>query len=406
MDRNLPEGATVTVRAPQIVGELRHRFYNLKEGGQDAVRSWMNAVFREMGDGIHIREDEAYLFGTNNEFNEIGTDPLQDRTYFEKDKRDRLAFWGVNRLKDMSNLNTDLFSTMSNYACMSSMYGAMSSVVDIAELGKQVLAARTLRNPGDNEDKQVSGKNTRCYARYLKMLEKQVYGLDVTPPRFQEARIGLKLIRNLTALGSRIALSFSGFGGLVNANTGLIEVLKEAFTGEFYTKEELWDSIKFFYRFIISNWRSKGGHQRKMDQISLLVRHFDMLGRNKDFLKGQRYDRGLFGMGPNLKSWLKSIAMAPYQLGEFFMNVFPFIAILRHEKYWIEASDGKGGKTLKPISMLDLYDYHDEIEVEDYSTAESKKVKKQIDRVSLKKGMVAFLSRKDYNNYNLINKIL
>lgn len=120
MDNMLPTGATVYVRAPQIHGTLRHRKYNLNNAKQK--KAFRRAVAREMGDGIHIRPDEAYLFGTNNEFNNIGEDPMEHQMYFEKEKRERLAFWGVNKLPDMSDINTDLFSTMANYGAMACSY--------------------------------------------------------------------------------------------------------------------------------------------------------------------------------------------------------------------------------------------------------------------------------------------
>ena len=285
MDNMLPSGATVNVRAPQIVGSLRHRYYDLRGAGNGRWRSLRKAILREMGDGVHIREDEAYMFGTNNEFNEVGQDPLENEMYFEKDKRERLAFWGVNRLKDMSNLNTDLFSTLVNYGAMVSTYQAMSGVVDMAELCKEVLASRQLKTPGQSAKKQKKGTETRTYARYCKLVEKNIYGLNVTPPKFHIGRIALKVLQNLAGLGTRFMLEWNLPGGTVNAGTGLIEVLKEAGAGEHYTVGELGKAMKFYYSHILGNWRQKGGHQAKTDKLSLLVRHFNILGENKAFFK-------------------------------------------------------------------------------------------------------------------------
>lgn len=258
MDSYLPYGATVNVRAPQITGRLVHRYRNLRNKGNGIGSSLRKAICREMGDGVHIREDEAYMFGTNNEFNEIGLDPLQNTVMFEKDKRERLAFWGVNKLKDMSNLNTDLFSTLLNYGCMAATYNAMSSVVDIAELAKEVEARRTIGTPG----KEKTGAGSRAYNRYLKFLEKNVYGLSVTPPKMMGAKIALKMLRSLNHLGTWLALSGSLPGGTVNAGTGFIEVVKEALAGEQYNRKDLGKAMGLYFKYLWSNIMetAKGRH--------------------------------------------------------------------------------------------------------------------------------------------------
>lgn len=369
MDTMLPPGATVTTRAPQIVGNLRHRYYDLRSAGNSRWKSFRRAVLREMGDGVHIREDEAYLFGTNNEFNEVGQDPLQNQLFFEKDKRERLAFWGVNKLNDMSNINTDLFSTLANYGAMACTYQAMSSVVDIAELGKEVLGARQLKQAGWWFNKQKKGTETRTYARYCKMLEKNVYGLNVTPPKFHVGRILLKVLQGLAITGTKFMLEYNIPGGTVNAGTGLIEVFKEAGAGEHFTGKELRHAMGFYFKNIFSNWGQKGGHQAKTDKLSLLVRHFNILGDNKQFFKSQKYDKGLIahklrkaGIGPNWKSWIDGWGMSAYSMGEHFMQTYPYVAMAMHDKYYVEVDDGKGGKKLKQVDMLDLYDFKDALD--------------------------------------------
>lgn len=406
MDTMLPPGATVNVRAPQIVGSLRHRYYDLRNAGNGRWRSFRKAVLREMGDGIHIRPDEAYMFGTNNEFNEVGQDPLENQLFFEKDKRERLAFWGVNRLPDMSDINTDLFSTLMNYGCMASTYQAMSGVVDIAELGKEVLASRQKKTPGMSTKKQKKGSETRTYTRYCKFVEKNVYGLNVTPPKYHIGRIALKVLQGLAGLGTRFMLEWNIPGGTVNAGTGFIEVFKEAGAGEHYTVKELGRAMKFYFSHIFGNWRQKGGHQAKTDKLSLLVRHFNILGENKEFFKTKKYDKGLIahklrklGIGPNWKSWIDGWAMSAYTMGEHFMQSFPYIAMAMHDKYYVEEDDGNGGKRLKEVEMLDLYDYQEEMETVDGDT-------EIVDRVTLKKDVTAFLSPRDYRDYKLIQEVL
>lgn len=405
MDKMLPAGATVNVRAPQIIGNLRHRYLDLRSGGHTRWQSFRGAVLKEMGDGVHIRPDEAYMFGTNNEFNDIGEDPLENQMYFEKDKRQRIAFWGVNRLHDTSNINTDLFSTLANYGGMAATYGAMSSVVDVAELGKEVLSSRQYKRNswmGKRRDKQKRGTETRVTGRYLKWLENNVYGLNVTPPKFNPVRVALKLLQGFSRRAVKFMLNWNIPSGTINASTGLIEVFKEAGAGEHFSKTDLAWAMNYYFGHVFQNWGEtlKGRHLAKMDKLSLLIRHFDMLGDNKAFFKSQKYDKGLIasglrklGIGPNFKTWLRNAGMSLYTMGEHMMQTIPQLAMLKSLEYWVESADGKG---LKKVSMIDLYDFKGSVEG----------LKEDVDIVSLKKGTLAFLSRAEHKNYKAIQEAL
>jgi hypothetical protein len=108
----------------------------------------------------------------------------------------------------------------------------MSSVVDIAELGERVLGARRLKTPGQNEKIQKEGVETRTYNRYCKLIEKNIYGLNVTPPKYNVGKMALKLLNGLSRIGVSFLLEWAYPGGTVNAGTGLVEIMKEAGAGE------------------------------------------------------------------------------------------------------------------------------------------------------------------------------
>lgn len=85
--------------------------------------------------------------------------------------------------------------------------------------------------------------------------------------------------------------------------------------------------------------------------------------------------------------------MSLYTMGEHMMQTIPQLAMLKSLEYWVESADGKG---LEKVSMIDLYDFKGSV----------KGLKEDVDVVSLKKGTIAFLSRKDHKDYKAIQEAL
>lgn len=78
----------------------------------------------------------------------------------------------------------------------------------------------------------------------------------------------------------------------------------------------------------------------------MYIRHFNILSENKDFYKGQRYDKGLLRVSPDASSFMGGFLMLPYRSGEHFMQCFPYFAIGYNQKYWIEVEEN-GVKNIK-----------------------------------------------------------
>jgi hypothetical protein len=153
----------------------------------NSIQAFGHAMRRKAQDFAVVRPDEAWMFGSNNEFNEIEEDPLENPMFFEKEKINRLPLFGINKLKDMNDLSTDLFGTMLQYGSMAATYNAMERVVDVFELGRDVLKQRKVGNKVESNRESES----RAYSRYAKFLEKQIYGLNVDPqfiPCFSQYR--------------------------------------------------------------------------------------------------------------------------------------------------------------------------------------------------------------------------
>jgi len=351
MDGLLPAGATVPTRAPQMVGRFSHRIENLR---QRTGEGWLSAGGRilrmKVAEMWNVRDDEGYLFGTNNEFNELEEDPTQSPAFYEKESRDRLPVFGVNKLRNMDDLSTDLFGTMMAYGSMASSFFAMKQYVDVFGVAKDVLKRREVAGVKESERPSES----RAYGRFIKFIEKNVYGINVTPPKFGKNGF-IKFLNSLSALGSRILLGGNVAGGIVNTGTGINEILKEALAGEHFGISDVNAANKLYFSNVIDSF-VQGYKQRKDDKVSLWIRHWNILGENRDFLRGQSFDqRGMFKNDYGIWRFMDQSLMLPYSTGDHYMQTIPYFALANT----VTVYDSEGN----PIKLMDAYSVVDGEEV-------------------------------------------
>lgn len=353
MDSLLPKNATVRWRAPQMTGRFAHRFRNLRAQMGNSLSAFGHALRSKAQDLAIVRTDEAWMFGSNNEFNEIEDDPLENPLYFEKEKINRLPLWGINKLKDMSLLSTDLFGTLLEYSSMASTYKAMERVVDVFELGRDVLKQRKVGNKIEAKRDEES----RAYSRYVKFLEKNVYGINVTPPSWDRKGMWRKIANTLSSIGGRILLWGNAHGGIVNTGTGIFEMLKEGIAGENFTVAEGHQAHKMYFDGLLETMMNGFANiQRPQDKNSLWIRHWNILSENKSFFRSQQYDTKAMSLLDNrLWSWFGHTMMLPYSSGDHYMQTIPYYAMGIHEKVY----DREGNR----MNLIDAYEIVDGKEV-------------------------------------------
>lgn len=357
MDSMLPAHSTVTWRAPQFTGKSYHRFSNLNKKMQNSRAAFGNMLRKKVIDTFAVRQDEAYLFGSNNEFNEIEEDPLENNMYFEKEKINRLPLFGINKLKDMTDLSTDLFGSLVRYASMASTYMTYSRIVDMAELGSDVMRHRQIGGTLESDRKESS----RAMTRYMKFLQNNIYNVHVTAPKFDSKGMMRKLANTLSSVASRLFLGGNVLGGAVNTGTGVIEILKEAATGEFFTTSDLNKALKMYFDGVFSPDGYGGSFTnmlanplRPMDKNNLWIRHWNITSKRTEFYRNQKYDRnepGILRFNNRLWEWYDHTLWLPYSSGDHFMQCIPFYALGIHQKVY--DIDGK------EMSLIDAYDIVD-----------------------------------------------
>lgn len=409
MDALLPKNATVAERAPQFTGQLRHKFRNLK-GQHNNAGAFGRAIRRRAHDLVYVKPEEAYLFGSNNEFNELNEDPLENEEYFEKEKIDRLPLFGINKLHNMNDLSTDLFGGLLQYGSMAATYAAMSQVVDVFELGRDVLKQRRV---GDKMEKDLKSES-RAYSRYAKFLEKQVYGINVEAPKWDRRGTLRKLANSFSSIGGRILLWGNVHGGIVNTGTGMFEIFKEAAAGENFNMTELAKAHQMYFDSILGPllpgkkyWKGVGNSlldkQRPDDKNSLWIRHWNILSENRAFLHNQKYDTKAMSLLDNrLWEWFGHTMMLPYSSGDHYMQTIPYYAMGIRQKVY----DHEGNQ----MSLMDAYDVVDGDEVfavdkqynQDHSDDEV--LGRTHKRIKLKDGI--FRSAEDIDKYDTVTGLI
>ena len=342
IDDRLPEGYTYTYRLPQFKGTFMDKVRNkrLFEGTAAAITQTVRGEIRD----TFCESSDDTEYGCNYTYNSEDDEIFHDKLAYEKEKLNRVPIYGINRMKDTSELSTDIFHSILAYAGMANNYAAVSQVVDTLEVGKEVLSRRTVG--GVYRESEIQGDKSRAFNRYLKFLDKQVYGIGA---KKIELKVGRGIVLNkvagfLSGLASKVYLGGNVAGGLVNLGTGFIEVAKEAGAGENFTVKDWAKANTAYFESLPHNlWDT--GKQIKDDKVSLFIKYFNVLGENKSNWRdwSTRESRLMNFFGQSL--WL------PYKSGEHYMQTVPYIALAQSTKLY----DEKG----KAISLWDAYQVED-----------------------------------------------
>ena len=198
---------------------------------------------------------------------------------------------------------------------MASTFGAFKTIVDALELFSDALKHRKVEGIVESERK----KESRAHARYMKFLQNNVYGIAITPPRWDRKGTLRKLAGKLSGMSSALYLGGNVAGGVVNTGTGMIEIFKEASTGE-------GDGYFSSFTNMLTN------PQRPMDKNNLWIRHWAITNDSRKFYRKQRYDTNV--VNNRLFDWFGHCLWLPYSSGDHYMQCIPFYALGIHEKVY------------------------------------------------------------------------
>ena len=341
LDARLPEGSTNLYRMPQFKGTFLNKVRNkqLTDSTRQAFKSTVCQDIR----ATFCEDSEDRDYGSELTYNALEDDVFENELAFEREKVNRLPIFGINKLKDTSDISTDLFYSMFAYSGMVNSYAAMGQLVDTLEVGKEVLSRRKV---GGIKTEKERTDPSRAFTRYQKFLDKQVYGINNKKVKVGNIVVN-KIAGFFTGLASKLFLGGNIPGGIVNAGTGAIEVFKEAFAGEHFTMHDWRVAHQEYNKSLPYNiWSEVTGDATPDNKVALMIQHFNILGNEKDRQRDwhtdtvSRFRRGWIGYtGDNV--------FLPYKAGEHYMQSIAYLGLASSIKVY----DKKGN----PISLLNAY---------------------------------------------------
>lgn len=334
----LIDGNGVMYRAPQFKGTTTDKIKNrmLFENSNKAV---LYTLRNNLADTF-LEDSEDTQFGSQLTYNTIDEDMFSNELQAEREKLNRIPLYGINKLRDTSQLSTDLFQSTLAYAGMASSYAALNSIVGALEVGMDVLK---YRNVGGLRNEITRKETSRSYTRLSKFMDNNVYGINTPKLKIGKRLVLNKLIGTFSGIASKVFLGGNVIGGAANLTMGASEIFKEAIGGEYFSVKD-WKAAHInYWKDMPSNWLN-AGEDVKEDKVSLFMRHFDVLDNadreSRDWFTRKSKLVKLNPLGENL--------FLPYKVGEHYMQAMAFLAVANGTKL----VDSLGN----PISLYNAYE--------------------------------------------------
>lgn len=360
LDSYLPAGATISYRMPQFRGTfnntVRNRANFFEYGHYKKARAWMKTFGRRGILEAFVETADDTDYGDMTTMNNPDEELLGTRLDYEMERANRLPIFGVNKLQNMQDLSTDIFGSTLAYASMATTYLCMSNVVDALEVGKEALYVRNFKeenvskinklntkiglhleskHPSHHKIKTKNeGTMNLAYTRYLKFLDKQVYGISSTKWGFTLAsgkRILLnKIVQNLSSLAGTMFLKGNVLGGTVNTITGFNNIFKEACVGEnFDLKDWTW-AHKYYYSSWGTMWVKDLGSLKKTSRLDLFLQQMNAQSDSKERFRNWHTNRS------RLNNFYRMSGYLPYSAGDHYMQAMSYLSVAHGTKLYNE----------------------------------------------------------------------
>lgn len=356
LDSMLPFGASTSHRAPQFRGTFMNTVRNkvpFEKGMLKNTKAWVKTFGRRGFLENFVETADDTEFGDMNTMNHPDEELLGSKLDYESERASRLPIFGVNKLKNMEDLSTDLFHSTLAYASMATSYSVVSNVVDGLEVGKEALYNRRFtgdnnKNSGlrgliqsrrnHNHETYDEGSKNRAYGRYLKFLDKQVYGISSAPfgVTIGNKRIILnKIMQNLSSLAGSMFLKGNVLGGAVNTATGFNNIFKEAVTAEYFDTKDWRFAHKYYFSNWVQMWSKDLGSLRKTNRLDLFLEQMNALSDNREKFKNWHTNRS------RLNNFYRMTGYLPYSSGDHYMQAMSYLSVAHGTNlYNVDGSKG------------------------------------------------------------------
>lgn len=336
LDSYLPEKYTTLTNAVKIRKDLLERVKS-----SDDVKSGTKQIWESIKDEF-IRRTDDVDFGdratvTDFEDNEVQTLPI----YFTKMKEGESA----------NDLSTDIVSTLTAYAAMANDFDEMNKVIDVLELGRDLLRERQITQtqggkPLVEKFKAVGrkvesiltkkGEATRFIQRLNDFFEMQVYGRYMADEgTFGKTNIDKGKVANfVNRVTSMNNLALNVLSGISNVATGTVMMRIESFAGEFFNEKNTITADRIYGQ-SLPEYLAEIGSRVKTSKLALWDELFNVMQEYEQDVKEVNFDR---------KSWFSrmfntSTLFFMNNAGEHWMQNRTSLALA--DAYKMKAPDGK-----------------------------------------------------------------
>ena len=336
LDSYLPEKYTTLTNAVKIRKDLLERVKS-----SDDVKSGTKQIWESIKDEF-IRRTDDVDFGdraTVKDFegNEVQTLPI----YFTKLKEGESA----------NDLSTDIVSTLTAYAAMANDFDEMNKVIDVLELGRDLLRERQITQTQGGKPlvekfkavgRKVEGKltkegeATRFVQRLNDFFEMQVYGRYMADEgTFGKTNIDKGKVANfVNRVTSMNNLALNVLSGISNVATGTVMMRIESFAGEFFNEKNTITADRVYGQYL-PEYLAEIGSRVKTSKLALWDELFNVMQEYEQDVREVNFDR---------KSWFSrmfntSTLFFMNNAGEHWMQNRTSLALA--DAYKMKAPDGK-----------------------------------------------------------------
>ena len=336
LDSYLPEKYTTLTNAVKIRKDLLERVKS-----SNGVGSGIKQIWESIKDEF-IRRTDDIDFGdraTVKDFegNEVRTLPI----YFTKLKEGESA----------NDLSTDIVSTLTAYAAMANDFDEMNKVIDVLELGRDLLRERqVIQTQGGKplvekfkaigrevESKLTKeGEATRFIQRLNNFFEMQVYGRYMADEgTFGKTNIDKgKVVNFINRVTSMNNLALNILSGISNIATGKVMMRIESFAGEFFNEKNTITADRVYGQSLPA-YLAEIGNRVKTSKLALWNELFNVMQEYEQDVREVNFDR---------KTWFSrmfgtSTLFFMNNAGEHWMQTRTSLALA--DAYKMKAPNGK-----------------------------------------------------------------
>lgn len=292
LDSYLPEKYTTLTNAVKIRKDLLERVKS-----SNGVKSGAKQIWESIKDEF-IRRTDDVDFGdraTVKDFegNEVQTLPI----YFTKLKEGESA----------NDLSTDIVSTLTAYAAMANDFDEMNKVIDVLELGRDLLRERQViqtqggkplvekfKAVGRKVESKLTkeGEATRFVQRLNDFFEMQVYGRYMADEgTFGKTNIDKGKVANfVNRVTSMNNLALNVLSGISNIATGKVMMRIESFAGEFFNEKNTITADRIYGQ-ALPAYLAEIGNRVKTSKLALWDELFNVMQEYEQDVREVNFDR-------------------------------------------------------------------------------------------------------------------